>query len=60
MSDNKFKYFELVTTALVKANSKTDAEKLVLGRRGIPGEVLDISTEIERISAVEVREMLED
>jgi hypothetical protein len=59
MSDNKFKYFEVTTTALVKANSKTDAEKLTMGRRGVQGEVLSKTTDIERISAIEVREMLE-
>lgn len=59
MSDNKFKYFEVTTTALVRANSKTDAEKLAMGRRGITGEVLSKHTEIDRVSAIEAREMLE-
>jgi hypothetical protein len=59
MSDNKFKYFEVTTTALVKASSKADAEKLAMGRRGITGEVLSKHTEIDRISAIDAREMLE-
>ena len=29
MSDNKFKYFAVTTTTLVKANNKTDAQKTV-------------------------------
>lgn len=59
MSDNKFKYFEVTTTALVKANSKADAEKLTMGRRGVSGEVLSKHTEIDRVSAIDAREMLE-
>ena len=59
MSENKFKYFEVTTTALVKANSKADAEKLSMGRRGVTGEVLSKHTEIDRISAIDARDLLE-
>jgi hypothetical protein len=59
MSDNKFKYFTVTTTSLVKATSKTDAEKLAMGRRGVSGEVMFQDVEIERISAVEAREQIE-
>jgi hypothetical protein len=59
MSDNKFKYFTVTTTTLVKANNKTDAQKLSLGRRGITGEVMFQDVEIERISAIEAREQIE-
>lgn len=59
MSDNKFKYFTVTTTTLVKANSKADAQKLSLGRRGVSGEVMFQDVEIERISAVEAREQIE-
>lgn len=59
MSENKFKYFTVTTTTLVKANSKTDAQKLAMGRRGITGEVMFQDVEIERISAVEAREQIE-
>jgi hypothetical protein len=60
MSDNKFKYFTVTTTTLVKATSKTDAQKLAMNRRGIAGEVLLTSTEIDRISSVEAHEQLEE
>ena len=58
MSDNKFKYFTVTTTTLVKANHKTDAQKLAMGRRGVTGEVMFTDVEIERISAVEAREQI--
>lgn len=60
MSDNKFKYFAVTTTTLVKANSKTDAQKLAMSRRGIQGEVLFRSTDIERISSAEAHDQLEE
>ena len=59
MSDNKFKYFTVTTTTLVKANNKTDAQKLSLGRRGITGEVMFQDVENERISAIEARQQIE-
>jgi hypothetical protein len=59
MADNKFNYFEVTTSYLVKAKNKAEAEKVVLGRRGVKGEILSNKTEVDRISAVEVREMLE-
>ena len=59
MSDNKFKYFAVTTTSLVKANNKTEAQKVAMGRRGSDGELSFKSTEIERISSVEAREQLE-
>lgn len=58
MSDNKFKYFTVTTTTLVKANNKADAHKLAMGRRGVTGEVMFNDVEIERISAVEAREQI--
>ena len=60
MSDNKFKYFAVTTTTLVKANSKTDAQKLSNSRRGVAGEVLFKSTDIERITSAEAHEQLEE
>lgn len=60
MSDNKFKYFAVTTTTLVKANSKTDAQKVAMGRRGVSGELLFMSTDVERISSVEAREQIEE
>lgn len=60
MSENKFKYFAVTNTTLVKANNQTDAQKLAMGRRGIAGEVLVRSTDIERISSSEAREQVEE
>lgn len=60
MSDNKFKYFAVTTTTLVKANSKNDAQKVAMNRRGTPGEVLFRSTDIERITSAEAHEQLEE
>ncbi len=59
MSENKFNYFEVVNTYIVKAKNKDEAEKVVLGRKGVKGQILSTQSDIERISAVEVREMLE-
>ena len=61
MSSNKLKYFTVTTTALVKANNKTEAEKLAMSSRrpaGVPGEVLYKDVEIENISAVEAQEQI--
>jgi hypothetical protein len=60
MSDNKFKYFAVTTTTLVKANSKTDAQKVAMNRRGVAGEVLFKSTDIERITSAEAHDQLEE
>ena len=63
MSDNKFKYFTVTTTSLVKANNKADAEKIALAtsnRRSSLGEMLYREVDIERISAVEAREQMVD
>jgi hypothetical protein len=59
MSDNKFNYFEVTTSFLVRARNKSEAEKTALGRKNTKGEILSTNTAVERISAVEVREMLE-
>jgi hypothetical protein len=59
MSDNKFKYFTVESVVVVKANNKADAEKLAMGRRGVQGEVILKTTDVERISAVEARKQIE-
>lgn len=59
MSDNKLKYWEVTTTQIVKANTKTEAMKLV-GRRGRTsyGEVLSTDTVVDRISASDAHEIV--
>jgi hypothetical protein len=59
MAENKFNYFEVTTSYFVKAKNKSEAEKVALGRRGVKGEVITSKINVDRISAVEVREMLE-
>lgn len=63
MSENKFKYFTVTTTALVKANNKTDAQKIAMSSRrpaGTSGELVYKEVDVERISAVEAREQFVD
>ena len=63
MSENKFKYFTVTTTALVKANNKADAEKIAMSSRrpaGTPGQLILKEVDVERISAVEAREQFVD
>lgn len=59
MSENKFKYFSVTTTTVVKANNKADAEKIATGTRrssSVPGELIFKDVEVERISAMQARE----
>ena len=58
MSENKFKYFTVETVALVKAHNKTEAEKIAMGRRGVQGELILKTTDVERISAVEAHKQI--
>lgn len=58
MTDNKFNYFAVITTTLVKAKNKKDAEKISLGRRNVNGEILFKSTDIERISSVQAHKQV--
>jgi hypothetical protein len=64
MSLNKFKYFAVTTTTIVKANNKADAEKLAMSNRrnaqSNVGEVIYKDVEVERITAMQAREQLAD
>ena len=55
MSENKFNYFAVTTTVLVKAKNKQEAEKVAAGRRNAAGEVLFRATDIERISSAQAK-----
>jgi hypothetical protein len=44
---------------LVKAKNKEEAQKVASNRRGVTGERLFQSTDIERISSVEARKQIE-
>lgn len=60
MSANKLKYFEVTTTAVVRANNMTDAEAIARGRRNIQGQVLVTDTDISRISANEAQSWMDE
>lgn len=55
MSDNKFNYYAVTKTVLVKAKNKQEAEKVAAGRRNAPGEILFTATDIERISSAQAQ-----
>lgn len=63
MSENKFKYFAVTTTAIVRANNKTEAEKIAMSNRrkvsGVNGELLYKDIEVDRITAIQAREHFE-
>lgn len=52
---NKFRYYTVNTSTVVRANNKTQAEAIARGRRGVPGTVLDASVEVERVTAGEAK-----
>ncbi len=55
MSDNKFRYYTVTETTVVKACNSTDARAIARGRRGVAGQVVDQTSGVERISAVEAK-----
>ena len=63
MAENKFKYFTVTTTSIVKAANKTEAEKSASGSRrkvaGVAGELIFKDVEVERITAIKAREQIE-
>jgi hypothetical protein len=63
MAENKFKYFTVTTTSIVKAANKTEAEKIASGSRrkvaGVAGELIFKDVEVERITAIKAREQIE-
>lgn len=61
MAENKFKYFAVTSTTIVKANNKADAERIALSVKhpaNVPGELIYKDIEVERISAIQAREQL--
>lgn len=58
MSENKLNYFVVEEKILVKAKNKQEAEKVAEGRKGVNGEVLFRSTDIERISSVQAHKRI--
>lgn len=65
MSNNKLKYFEVTTTAFVRANNQQDAIRIALSRskttRSLPGaEVLARVSNVVRRRAADARAMAEN
>jgi len=60
MIENKFKYFSVTTTSIVKAANIKQAEKVASSNgnyiSGVSGEILFKDVEVERITAVEARQ----
>lgn len=58
MSTNKFKYWTVTTTKVVKANNKKDAIAAVRKMKASGAKVLSSDTSVDRISASEARDFL--
>lgn len=54
---NKFRYYTVETSQVVKALNKTDARAIASGRRGVPGSVMDSTVGVERVTAAEAKSM---
>jgi hypothetical protein len=63
MAENKFKYFTVTTTSVVKAPTSAEAQKIAKSNNrkvsGVRGELLFKDVEVERITAVKAREQIE-
>lgn len=60
MSDNKFRYYQIDSTTIVKANNKSEAEAVSRGRRGVPGTTLATEVVVEQLTANEARELADE
>lgn len=63
MSENKFKYFTITTTSIVKAPTAKEAQKIANSNSrklsGVRGELLFKDVAVERITAVQARKQVE-
>lgn len=63
MTENKYKYFTVTTTSIVKAVNMSEAAKIAAGNRrtavGVAGELLFKDVDVERITALKAREQIE-
>jgi|GEM_PF-1723376 len=61
--ENKYKYFTVTTTSIVKAANMSEAAKIAASNRrtatGIAGELLFKDVDVERITAIKAREQIE-
>ncbi len=60
MSANKFRYYEVSNTAIVKANNMTDAQALVRGRKNVTGQILATDVDVTRLSASEAQSFISE
>jgi len=64
VSENKFKYFTITTTSIVKAPTVAEAQKIASGNSrkltGTRGELLFKDVDVQRITAVEAREQTQN
>lgn len=58
MSTNKFKYWEVSTTQIVKALNKSDAIAAVQPRRTPVAKILGSEVTVERISAIDAHTLV--
>lgn len=63
MAENKFKYFTVTTTSIVKAPTAAEAQKIAKSNArkltDVRGELLFKDVEVERITAVQARKQIE-
>lgn len=64
MTENKYKYFTVTTTSIVKAANISEAEKIAnsdnLKSNKISGQLLFKDVDIERITAIAARKQIEN
>jgi hypothetical protein len=63
MAENKFKYFTITTTSIVKAPTVAEAQKIASSNSrkltGTRGELLFKDVDVQRITAIQAREQVE-
>lgn len=60
MSSNKLRYYEVVSSTIVRANNMTDAQAIAKGRKNVPGNLLWSDVDTSRISASEAQKFVEE
>lgn len=58
-SSNKFRYYEVTHSSIVRALNATDAAKIAEGKRGVRGSLLGEVMDTFRITADEARSVVE-
>lgn len=58
-ASNKFRYYEVAHSSIVRALNATDAAKIAQGKRGVRGSLLGEVVDTMRITADEARSIVE-